>query len=164
MLVDHNYRRYGDAAYFAGRFRGQFHGSHVSDNEILHSVLLIHRLADEPYFRVRDVRAIYARDEDESMVDFTNRGRSLIFDAFDVADFFAATGTDFGCLFLRNGPDIHIGDYEWNRKNTRIHAFTADKDRKEIRYVLCQKPEDIDFSLGILHAVSDLMKLPHAAE
>ncbi len=165
MLVDTHFRHYGDAAYFAGRFRGWHLGTRTGRDEIVHSVLLVHRVRDEPYHRVRDVRATYSRDRDETAAAFEARGQSLIFDAFDVADSFAATGTDFGAIFLRNGPDIHIGNYRWNPKNTRILEFTADQGGSdEIRYGLCRQPGDIDLALGILHAVSDLMRLPHAAE
>ena len=126
---------------------------------------LIHRLAEESFFRVREVRAIYLRDEDESASEFEGRGETLIFDAYDVSDFFAATGTDFGHLYMCNGPDIHIGAYHLNNKNTRILAFTADAGGDdEIPYTLCRMPPDIEFSLGILHAVSDLLRMPHAAE
>lgn len=159
------YDRYADASYFAGRFRGQFMGSLFSEHEIIHSVLLVHLLRDETLFRVRDVRVKYARDAEESLEEFHARGRTMIFDAYEIEDAFAATGTEYGSLFLRNGPDLHIGEYEWDKKHNRILALTLDAGgESELRYVLCQKTQDINFSMEILKSVSGFLRKPLAAE
>lgn len=159
------YNRYADANFFAGRFRGQFLGSLFSDREIVHSVLLVHLLRDETIFRVRDVRVKYTRDTDESLEEFQARSRTMTFDAYEVEDFFAATGTEYGSMFLRGGPDLHIGNYEWDKKQNRILALTADQGgENEVRYVLCRKTEDINFSMDILQSVSNFLRKPVAAE
>lgn len=128
-------------------------------------MLLVHLLRDETLFRVRDVRVKYARDAEESLEEFHARGRTMIFDAYEIEDAFAATGTEYGSLFLRNGPDLHIGEYEWDKKHNRILALTLDAGgESELRYVLCQKTQDINFSMEILKSVSGFLRKPLAAE
>jgi hypothetical protein len=155
--IERGYDRYGDQSYFEGRLRGQLFGSFYSKREIFRSVILVHLLPGESYFRAREVRIVFTRDYDEEPELFLSRSNSLIYDNYMVRDFFVATGASFGVLFSANSKsDEWIGNYKWDKKNNRILRFTAKLNSHSwIDYVLCQKRTEIDWSLKILQSVSE---------
>lgn len=163
---------YADQVYFAGRFRGNFITSGVEDRAAFHSVLMVHRVQGEEYFRVREVNVFYERDEEESDADFAARFESMVWDCYTVFDGWAATGTDFGSIFVLNRdgtmkPEFFIDNYRWDTKNNRILGFNASVDGSAnavVRFQLCQNPKQINLSIEVMRSVSEIMRLSHAAQ
>lgn len=147
------FNRFADQRLLAGTFRGTFHGSIETAYGMRESVLLIHFLPGEAYFRTRLFQAEYRRG--------TNENTSTRADAF------ASFGTNEGRIF--GGDDqceYHATGFSFDKKGRRGLALeiAGDDEDGKMRMTLCRQPGDIDRAIDLLHRFSALQRRMLAAE
>lgn len=167
IAAERGYGRFANQRILAGTFRGVFHGRGKSDEGMIESVLLVHFIPGERYFRTRLLRAYYSRHTGESDRAFKARIDSYNLDTSGRDDAFGSFGTNYGRIFGRSDDtDRHASEFAFDKKGRRVLAMTvrAEGDGTGLRLALAQKPAEIDRAIGLLYRIDEEMAPPLAAE
>ncbi len=157
--LERGFDRFADQSLLAGALRGTFLAKTDQDNFIEYILWMIHMVRGEIYFRVRTIVVRFVRRENEDSLALRLRARKMRWDSYCVHDGFAATGTDFGAVFLLGNSQLEysIDGYDFDNKGRRIlgfHAHALNSPHEETAFYLCRHPDNINLSLEILRSVS----------
>lgn len=157
FIRDRRKYRFADQILLSGTFRGAFYGETPLVDCGSKSALIIYFVPGEDFFRVRLIRALFARRDWEVDADLSVRFDRMDYDHLYIDDLFASFGTDLGVIFDGGGgaTELEASDFQFISKGRRAHKMTLTDHmpgNAGTIYRLCRKPEEIKPLFQVLGA------------